>query len=70
MPESWYDLSRLEVMLGNGSEAMVDLHKAIELSDQRLKTNHAALDIRGAARSEAAFNSIRNTPDFQRLVPP
>jgi hypothetical protein len=40
------------------------------LSDQRLKTNASATDIRQAARSEAGFTSIRGMPEFQKLVPP
>jgi tetratricopeptide (TPR) repeat protein len=70
VPESWYDLSRLEILLGKPSDSMADLRKAIELSDQRLKTNPGALDMRNAARNEATFNPIRNTPEFQKLVPP
>ena len=70
VPESWYDLSRLELLLGKPGDALADLQKAIGLSDQRLKTNPGALDLRNAARNEAAFNPIRNTPEFQKLVPP
>jgi tetratricopeptide (TPR) repeat protein len=69
-PESWYDLSRLEILLGNNKECLADLQKAIELSDRRLKANPAAMDLRGTARNEAAFNPIRNTPEFQKIVPP
>ncbi len=69
-PEAWYDLSRLEVILGKKDEAIKNLQKAIELSDQRLNTNPSALNIRNAARAETQFNSIRNEPAFQKLVEP
>jgi thioredoxin-like negative regulator of GroEL len=70
IPETWYDLSRLELMLGKRNEAIQDLATSINLSDQRLKTNSHALNIRDTARSERSFNPIRNTPEFQKLVPP
>jgi len=70
IPETWYDLSRLELMLGKRDEAIHDLATSINLSDQRLKTNPHALNIRDTARSEPSFNPIRNTPEFQKLVPP
>lgn len=69
-PETWYDLSRLEVILGKKDDAIQYLRTSIQLSDQRLKSNAHALDIRAAARSEAEFNSIRGSPDFQKLVSP
>ena len=69
-PEAWYDLARLEVILGNKDESIKDLQTSLNLSDQRLKTNPAARNIREAARTEAGFNPIRGMPEFQKLVPP
>ena len=69
-PESWYDLSRLEAVLGKPDEAMKDLKTSIGLSDQRLKTNPAALNIRDAARTEGSFNGISSSPEFQKLISP
>jgi tetratricopeptide (TPR) repeat protein len=70
IPETWYDLSRLELMLGKKDEAITDLQKSINLSDQRLKTNPKALNLRDTARSEPSFNPIRSSPEFQKLVAP
>ena len=67
-PDAWYDLSRLEVILGKKDESLKYLKTSLALSDERLKTNPAAMNIRDAARSEAGFNSIRDSPDFQKLV--
>jgi hypothetical protein len=69
-PEPWYDLARLEAILGNKDELIKDLQNSLNLSDQQLRTNPKAIDIRQAARSEAAFNSVREMPEFQKLVPP
>ncbi|HEX3628005.1 MAG TPA: DUF2723 domain-containing protein [Verrucomicrobiae bacterium] len=68
-PESWYDLARLEAALNKHDDAIKDLQTSIELSDARLKTNPAARDLRNAARTEAGFNPIRASPEFQKLVP-
>ena len=68
VPETWYDLSRLELMLGRRDEAIKDLGTSLDLSDKRLKANPHALNIRDTARTEPSFNSIRNTPEFQKLV--
>ena len=69
VPEGWYNLAQLEVVLGNKDEAIKDLETSVELSDQRLKTNPSARDIRGMARADAGFNPIRESPEFQKLVP-
>jgi tetratricopeptide (TPR) repeat protein len=69
-PEAWYDLARLEVLMGNKDESIKDLQTSLNLSDQRLKTNPSARNIRDAARTEAGFNPIRGMPEFQKLVPP
>jgi tetratricopeptide (TPR) repeat protein len=70
VPEAWYDLARLEVMLGKRDDGIKDLQTSVELSDKRLKTNPAANNIRSEARTEGAFNPIRGSPEFQKLVPP
>ena len=68
-PEGWYNLARLEVLLGKRDDAITDLQTSIELSDQRIKTNPSAPDIRSIARAEAGFNPIRGLPEFQKLIP-
>jgi tetratricopeptide (TPR) repeat protein len=69
-PEAWYDLARLEVILGKKDDAIKDLQTSVSLSDQRLKTNPAALNVRTAAGTEAEFNPIRALPEFQKIIGP
>jgi tetratricopeptide (TPR) repeat protein len=69
-PESWYDLARIEALLGKNDDAIKYLTTAINLSDQRLKTNPLAANFRDTARSDSALAPLRNSPDFQKLVPP
>jgi tetratricopeptide (TPR) repeat protein len=70
-PETWYDLSRIEILLGRKEESIKDLTTAITLSDERLKSNSQALDIRAITRTNTTdFKPIHNSPGFQKLVAP
>lgn len=69
-PEIWYDLACVDVHLGKNDEAIKNLQTAIDLSDQRLKTNRTARDIRKAASNRSDFDPIRKLPAFQKLVEP
>jgi len=69
-PEPWYDLAALETVLGKQDQALQDLSRAIDLSTQRHKTNSAARDLLLEARKDQRFDSIRNLPGFQKIVPP
>ena len=69
-PEPWYDLGALEAVLGKPEPALQHLHKAFDLSAQRLKSNPTAHDLLNEARRDSHFDSLRNLPDFQKMVPP
>ena len=69
-PEPWYDLAALKAVIGKNGEALQDLHTSLDLSAARLKTNSAARDLLAEARKDQRFDSLRNLPDFQKLVPP
>ena len=69
-PEPHYDLAALEGMLGKTSEALQHLQASLDLSAKRLATNPAAPDLRARARTDPRFDSLRNLPAFQKLVPP
>ena len=69
-PEPWYDLAALNIMLGKPDQGVQDLGKSLELSAQRLKTNPTARDLMAEARKDSRFDSVRNRPDFQKIVPP
>jgi tetratricopeptide (TPR) repeat protein len=70
VPETWYDLARLDMRLGEDDEAIKTLGIAVDYSDIRLQTNPRALDIRAAARAQAAFKPVRDRADFRELVSP
>jgi tetratricopeptide (TPR) repeat protein len=69
-PEPWYDLAALEAILGKPGPALQSLHKSLDLSAQRLKSNPTAHDLLAEARRDPHFNPLRNLPEFQKLVPP
>lgn len=69
-PEPWFDLARIEAVLGKHDQAMKALRTCLDLNDRRHKANPTAENLRDHIGSETAFNSLRGTPDFQKLISP
>ena len=69
-PEPHYDLAALQAYLGQTAPALTNLKIAINLSNERLKTNPAARNLLAQARTDAHLNSLRALPEFAKLVPP
>jgi tetratricopeptide (TPR) repeat protein len=69
-PEPWYDIAALNVVLGKPDQGLQNLRKSLDLSAQRLKGNPKARDLLAEVRKDDRFNSVRNTPEFQKIVPP
>jgi len=68
--EAWYDLAALKADLGKPGESLPPLKKALDLSAQRRKGNPKANDLLEQARKDGRFGAMRQTPEFQKLVPP
>jgi tetratricopeptide (TPR) repeat protein len=68
-PETWNDFAAVKAVLGKKSEAIADLKKALVLNKQRLLTNPSARDLSALLANDPRFNSIRNDPEFQSLLP-
>ena len=68
-PEVYYDLAALKAVLGKKSEAIANLKRALDLSAQRRQSNPAARDLAAEAAKDPRFNSLRNDPEFQSLLP-
>jgi tetratricopeptide (TPR) repeat protein len=58
-----------EAVLGKTNEALENLKVALDLNAKRLKANPAATDLLTQARTDGHLNSLRNLPEFQKLVP-
>jgi hypothetical protein len=69
-PEPYYDLAALEAVLGKPDPALQNLHRSLDLSAQRLKSNPTAHDLLSEARKDQRFNLLRDQPEFQKIVPP
>jgi len=69
-PEPYYDLAALDAILGKAPDALQNLQASLDLSAKRLATNPAARDLVAEARKDPRFDSLRNLPAFQKLVPP
>jgi thioredoxin-like negative regulator of GroEL len=68
-PEARYDLAALEAITGKTDDALKELRLSIDLSSKRLLTNSAEHNLLIEARSDPRFNSLRNLPEFQKIVP-
>jgi tetratricopeptide (TPR) repeat protein len=69
-PEPWYDIAALNIVMGKPDQCFQNLRKSIDLSAQRIKGNPTARDLLAEARKDPRFDSVRNTPEFQKIVPP
>jgi tetratricopeptide (TPR) repeat protein len=69
-PEPWYDLAALNVVMGKPDQGLQNLRKSLDLSAQRIKGNPTARDLLAEARKDPRFDSVRNRPEFQKIVPP
>jgi len=68
-PEVWYDLAALKSRLNKSSEALAALKQALDLSAARLKQNPTARDLLQHTRSHVRFDALRQTSEFEKLVP-
>ena len=69
-PEAWYDLAAFKASMGKTAEAMAPLKNALELNNKRLAQNPQASNLVISNRIDARFNSLRQLPEYQKLVAP
>jgi tetratricopeptide (TPR) repeat protein len=69
-PEAWYDLAAFKANLRKDKEALPALSQALALNAKRLESNPNATNLLPAARTDERFVFLRQTPEFQKLVPP
>jgi predicted Zn-dependent protease len=67
-PEAWYDLAVVRAGVGKTTEGLAALRQSLELSAQRLQRDPKASNLLLNARKEQRFGSLRQTPEFQKLV--
>ena len=67
VPESWYDLAGLKMMLGKTNEVVPNLKRALQENAKRLAANPAALNVETRIRADERFKSLQSMPEFQKL---
>jgi tetratricopeptide (TPR) repeat protein len=67
-PEAWYDLAATQAALGRNQDALKHLRRAIELSQDRLRTDPGQRNLIIEARRDPRFAEIQHTAEFQRLM--
>jgi tetratricopeptide (TPR) repeat protein len=67
-PEAWYDLSASHAMMGQNTQAIDTLRKALELNASRLTKDLSAKDIRLTLAADERFAKLRDTPEFKAMV--
>jgi tetratricopeptide (TPR) repeat protein len=70
LPEPRCDLAALESITGHSSAALADLKLALDLSAKRRAQDPTAPDLAASVRDDPRFASIRNLPEFRKLIPP
>ncbi|HVK59097.1 MAG TPA: DUF2723 domain-containing protein, partial [Candidatus Kapabacteria bacterium] len=69
-PETWYDLSRVQIAMYKTNLGLASFRTAVELSNARLEKESNSFDIARDARTNQNFNVMRSNADFQKLVAP
>jgi thioredoxin-like negative regulator of GroEL len=67
-PEAWYNLAKVQAVLGKSPEALQSLGKALALNSARLEREPNTLDLRSNASKDIQFASMRSLPQFQALI--
>jgi len=68
-PEAWYDLAVMKSGVGKPTDSLAALRQALDLSAKRLQRDPKARDLLASARKEERFGSVRQLPEFKKLVP-
>jgi tetratricopeptide (TPR) repeat protein len=67
-PEAWYDLAASHASMGQNSQALDALKKALDLNAKRVAQNPKTNDIRTTLTSDPRFTKLRETPEYKALL--
>ncbi len=68
VPENWYNLSSLEAVMGQTTDSIRDLRRALEENDKRLAANPKAYNLRAKLPNDQNFAPLTNSAEFQSLI--
>jgi tetratricopeptide (TPR) repeat protein len=66
--EAWFDLAAIQAVINKTADSFKSLDTALQLSGQRRARDTNANDLRTVALSDPRFNSLRATPEFQKVL--
>ena len=69
-PGAWLDLGALEAITGHKAEALADLKRALECNAKQIQRDPKAHNLREDLAKDARLASLRQEPEFQRLLVP
>jgi tetratricopeptide (TPR) repeat protein len=67
-PETWYDLSRVQLAMRKTNDSLVALKRAIDVSKAGLATNPSTFDVAKDARTNNNFAAVREHPEFKEAT--
>jgi tetratricopeptide (TPR) repeat protein len=67
-PEAWYDLAGVQALMGRGTNSISSLGRALVLGQQRMQKDPKANNLRDSVLRDERFRSLRNLPEFQKLI--
>ncbi|MEW6303123.1 MAG: hypothetical protein AB1705_06610, partial [Verrucomicrobiota bacterium] len=67
-PEAWYDLAAIQATMRKNTNSLQSLSNALHFSDRRFKQDTNQRNLRINVSSDARFNMLRPTPEFQKLT--
>jgi tetratricopeptide (TPR) repeat protein len=69
-PEAWYNVAAFKANMNKAQEALPALAQALALSARRRQTDPSKPDLLADVRTNKSFASLRDLPEFAKLVPP
>lgn len=68
VPENRDNLSSLEAVMGQTTDSIRDLRRALEENDKRLAANPKAYNLRAKLPNDQNFAPLTNSAEFQSLI--
>ena len=67
-PEAWFDLAGVQAVLNQPTQALLSLSESLRRNSQRLAKQPKAPNLYSNALQDEKLNSLRQLPDFQRMI--
>ncbi len=68
--EAWYNLALVQANQGKIPQSIASLKKALQINPEERKQRPEIIDLRQHLKTDAGFNTLRQTPEFKAAFPP